>query len=101
MSTLSKEQIEKDVLQIVKDMTQDFDFDFEGEIQPEAKFVENLAFESTDIVELIGAVEKKFQRRKLPFHKLVLKDGKYADFSIRQLSEFLAANLNQPTGTAN
>jgi acyl carrier protein len=96
MSTWTKEQVEQDVLQIVKDMTQDFDFEFEGDIKPEAKFVENLAFESTDIVELIGAVEKKFQRRKLPFHKLVLKDGKYADFSIRQLSDFLTANLNTP-----
>jgi acyl carrier protein len=94
MSALTKEQIEQELLAIVKDMTQDFDFDFEGDIQPEAKFVENLAFESTDIVELIGAVEKKFQRRKLPFHKLVLKDGKYADFSIRQLADFLHANLS-------
>ncbi len=96
MSQWTKEQVQESVLQIVKEMTQDFEFDFSGPIGPEAKFVADLSFESTDIVELIGAVEKKFQRRKLPFHKLVLKDGKYTDFSIGQLSDFLTANLNNP-----
>jgi hypothetical protein len=45
-------------------------------------------------VELVVAIETHFQRRKLPFQNLVLKNGKYADFSVRDLARFLHQQLS-------
>lgn len=94
MSTLSKEQVLKDVTAVIADMIQDFDTGFSGEILPGSKLVGDLDFQSTDIVELVGAIETKFKRRKLPFHKLVLKDGRYSDFTVGQLADFLHEQLS-------
>ncbi len=96
MSTWTHEQVLKDVTTVVAEMIQDFDSGFSGTIGPDSKLVGDLDFQSTDVVELVGAIETKFKRRKLPFHKLVLKDGKYSDFTVGQLADFLVAQLNAP-----
>ena len=96
MTTLSHEQVRAQVLELVRDMMQDFDTDLSGGVKLESFFVADLDFQSTDVVELIVQVEKRFQRRKLPFQKLVLKNGKYADFTVGELADFLYAHLQQP-----
>ncbi len=84
------------VMDLVRDMMQDFDTELAGGVKPESFFVADLDFQSTDVVELIVQVEKRFQRRKLPFQKLVLKSGKYADFTVGELAAFLHEHLQQP-----
>ena len=98
MSTFTKtrEQVLADMLKLVQDMTQDFDLDLEGGIKPGSFFVADLDFQSTDVVELIVQIEKLYQRRKMPFQKLVLKNGKYADFTVGELADFLHAQLSAP-----
>lgn len=94
MTTWTKDAVQAEVLKLVKDLTQDFDFGFEGELGPDSFFVADLDFKSTDVVELVVAVESKFGKRKMPFQELVLKQGKYADFTIRELGDFVFRQLS-------
>ncbi|MBN1556523.1 MAG: acyl carrier protein [Lentisphaerae bacterium] len=94
--TWTRERVLADLLELVTDMTRDFEIDFEGGITPESRFGADLEFESTDVVELVGEIETRFKRRHIPFDKLILKDGRYADFSIRELADFLHQELNTP-----
>lgn len=96
MTIQSKEEVRAQVIELVREMMQDFDTELAGAVKPESFFVADLDFQSTDVVELIVQVEKRFQRRKLPFQKLVLKNGKYADFTVGELADFLHAHLQQP-----
>ena len=92
--TRTESDVLRDVLSIVKNLTSEFEFEFSGEIGPDSLFVADLDFKSTDVVELVVAIETHFQRRKLPFQQLVLKNGKYADFSVRDLAAFLHKQLS-------
>ncbi len=96
MTTLSNEYVRAQVVELVREMMQDVDTELAGAVKPESFFVADLDFQSTDVVELIVQIEKRFQRRKLPFQKLVLKNGKYADFTVGELADFLHAHLQQP-----
>jgi acyl carrier protein len=91
-----RERILKELIGLVSDMTQDFEIEFESALGPAARFGADLEFESTDVVELIDTIETHFQRRSIPFDKLILKDGRYTDFSIRELADFLYTELNAP-----
>ena len=91
------EKVLEELLDLVKDMTRDFEIEFESEIGPESRFGADLEFESTDVVELVGSIEERFQRRHIPFDKLILKDGRYADFSIQELADFLYTELSTPS----
>ncbi|MBA3015704.1 MAG: acyl carrier protein [Proteobacteria bacterium] len=75
----SREQLAHDVVEIIKDMTQDWDLDFNGGIDVNTKLVGDLAFESIDIVQFIVAMEEKFQRRGLPWEEVLMTDGRYVD----------------------
>jgi acyl carrier protein len=96
VETRSRDEILKELLDLVRDMTRDFEIEFESELGPSSRFSADLEFESTDIVELIGTVESHFKRRNIPFDKLILKDGRYTDFSIRDLADFLHNELSAP-----
>ena len=93
MSTLSREEVQKAVLEIVQNMTQDFDFEFSGGIKPESMLGKDLGFESVDVVELFVAIEQHFKKRGLPFQKLVAGAEEYQDIGINQIIDFLHQNL--------
>lgn len=83
------------VIDILKDMTSDWDLDFSGEIGPETQLMSDLAFESIDVVQFVVALQEKFGRRDLPFEKLLMVDGRYVDdLSVAEVSDFLSRQLN-------
>ena len=87
------------VLEILKDLTADWDTDFSGDIGPDTRLIEDLAFESIDVVQLVVSLEGRFQRRDLPFEKLLMHDGRYVDdLTVQQLVDFLDTTL---TGAAH
>jgi acyl carrier protein len=91
---LSKEQIFETVATILTDMTSDWDIDFEGGITPETQIISDLQFESIDVVQFIVQLEGKFQRKDLPFEKLLMVDERYRDdFTVQELVDFLHNNL--------
>ena len=91
----SKETILETLATILADMTSDWDIEHEGGIGPETRLIADLEFESIDVVQLIVAIEERFQRRDLPFEKLLMKDGRYVDeFRVADAVDFLHQHLN-------
>jgi acyl carrier protein len=90
----SHEQIERDLVNILTDMTADWDLSYEGGIQPETRLMADLAFESIDVVQLIVAIEAHFQRRHLHFEHLLMSDGRYVqELQVKEMVDFLAKAL--------
>jgi acyl carrier protein len=56
--------------------------------------MEDLAFESIDVVQLVVALEKNFERKGLPFEQLFMREGDYVDeLEVKEIVEFLHKNL--------
>jgi acyl carrier protein len=79
---------------IVEEMTSDWDTTFEGQIGADTRLIQDLEFESIDIVQLIVAIETRFNRRDLPFEEVLMADGRYVDeLSLGEVAEFLEKRL--------
>ena len=91
---LSREQIGREVVKILTDMTDDWDIDFSGDIGPATRVLADLQFESIDVVQFVVQIESKFQRKKLPFEKLLMVNERYRDdFTVQEVIDFLYTNL--------
>ena len=76
------------------DMTSDWDIDFSGGITPDTNIIADLQFESIDVVQFIVQLEGKFQRKDLPFEKLLMVDERYRDdFTVQEVVDFLHQNF--------
>ena len=83
------------VIDILREMTSDWDMGFGGEIGTETYLVRDLGCESIDIVQFVVALEERFQRRDLPMERLLMVDGRYVDdLSVKDVVAFLATYLN-------
>jgi acyl carrier protein len=93
--------IQDAVLQILKDLTADWDTDYAGAIGPDTRLIADLDFESIDVVELVVGLEGRFQRRDLPFEKLLMQDGRYVeDLTVREVVDFLESELGKRAAEA-
>lgn len=93
--TLNREQILSQIIEILQQMTSDWDTGFSGEIGPHTHLVRDLNCESIDIVQFVVAIEERFQRRDLPMEKLLMVDGRYVDdLPVSEVVNFLYSNLN-------
>jgi acyl carrier protein len=91
----SEQKILNDLVKILQDMTADWDNDFSGSIDSETKLIEELGFESIDIVQFIVAVEEHFQRRGLPWEEVFMLDGRYVDeIKVGDTLQLLFSHLN-------
>lgn len=80
--------------ELLADFTQDWDSEFEGTMTRDTRLLADLGFESIDIIQLVVAIEEMVGKRKLPFDKLLMKEGRYVDdLTIGQIADFLAAQL--------
>ena len=83
-------EIAQSLVAILTDMTSDWDLEREGGIDRDTWLIDDLAFESIDIVELVVAIEESFQTRNIPFEKLLMEEGRYVDdLSVGQVADFL------------
>lgn len=86
----TREDFTREILNIVKGMTAEFDFGYSGEIGPDTRLGEDLDFESVHLVELFVKVEKHFLLRNVPFRNLFMKKGEpTVDLTLGELAEFL------------
>ncbi len=91
---VNTDEIVSRVSSVLADMTGDWDIDYEGEINRETRLIGDLAFESIDIVQLVVAIEGEFQKRGIPFEKLLMIDGRYVDdLTVGDMADFLSANM--------
>ncbi len=87
----TRDEIERDIIAILTDMTADWDLSFTGGIKPDTRLMADLAFESIDVVQLVVAIEAHVKRRHLHFEKLLMADGRYVqELQVKQIADFLA-----------
>ena len=95
----NKEAILQGIINILADMTADWDMEFEGAIGSETKLISDLEFESIDVVQFIVAIEEHFKRRGLPFEELLMIDGRYVDeIKVADTVAFLDHHFNNHEG---
>jgi acyl carrier protein len=87
---ITQETISKDVVRILEDLTSDWDTEFAGKIGNDTHIISDLEFESIDVVQFIVQLETIFERKDLPFEKLLMIDGRYKDdLTVGEVVEFL------------
>ncbi len=70
------------------------DWGLDAEITAETWLVEDLGFDSIDVIQFIVAVETAFDKRNVGFQELIMQDGRYVDdLSVGQMATFLEARL--------
>jgi acyl carrier protein len=94
MTSYDENRILTEFVGILQEMTGDWDTGHDV-ISIDTNIIDDLGFESVDIVQLVVAIESHFQRRDFPFDKLLMRDGRYVeDLSVRDAVNFLQAHLN-------
>ena len=64
-------------------------------ITAETKLVEDLEFDSIDVIQLVVAIETEFNNRSIGFQDLLMQDGRYVDdLSVREIEAFLTTRLD-------
>ena len=87
----TREELERDIIALLTDMTSDWDMPFSGAIAPDTRLMADLAFESIDVVQLVVAIEAHLQRRHLHFEQLLMVDGRYVqELQVSEIVDFLA-----------
>lgn len=95
MTLLTRSEVEKKVIVVLNDMTDDWDLDLSDGIGPQTLLLSDLGFESVDVVQLAVALEQAMGREGLPFEKLFMKDGDYVDdLRVQEVVDFLDCELN-------
>jgi acyl carrier protein len=93
MGTVTTEVVEKTLLEIVRDLIQDWGLCLDDDIKGHTKLVADLEFASVDIIQLCVAIEQHYGH-KMGFQDLLMKDGSYvSDLSITQVADFLVDRL--------
>jgi acyl carrier protein len=91
----TKETIQSDIIELLKDLTSDWDLELDVSFHAGTQLVNELEFESIDIVEFVVAVEELYKRRGLPFEELLMLDGRYVDeITVNDVVNFLYPHLN-------
>jgi acyl carrier protein len=90
----TRDELERDIVAILTDMTSDWDLSFSDPINGETRLMADLAFESIDVVQLVVAIEAHVRRRHLHFEQLLMVDGRYVqELQVKQIADFLAQQL--------
>ncbi|MCS0494099.1 hypothetical protein NVS89_03245 [Ancylobacter sp. MQZ15Z-1] len=94
MSLATRSDVEGAVINVANDMVAGWDIELPNGINAETRLMEDLSFESIDVVQFAVAIEQAVDRKGLPFEKLFMKDGEYVDdVELREVSEFLCREL--------
>jgi acyl carrier protein len=70
------------------------DWGLDTEISGETSLVEDLEFDSIDVIQFVVEMEKAFQSRNLGFQALLMQEGRYVDdLTVAQIEAFLTSRL--------
>ena len=90
----TKDKVLKSMIEIVKEVSQDFESGFAGDISAATHLGNDLDFESIDVVEMSVSIEQCFKRRKIPFQKLFEGKDHYYDLTVQEIADFLSEFLS-------
>lgn len=89
---MNKNAIQDQIIQTLKDFIEDWGLD--AEVTADTTIVEDLEFDSIDVIQFTVELEKVFGNRKLRFQDLLMKDGRYVDdLSVAEFAAFLHTKL--------
>ena len=89
---MTKEEVRSTVVTTLKDFIQDWGLD--TDVSEATTIVEDLEFDSIDVIQFTVALESAFGSRKLGFQDLLMQDGRYVDdLSVAQFQDFLETRL--------
>lgn len=72
------------------------DWGLDATITADTKLVEDLEFDSIDVIQFVVAMESAFQSRSLGFQDLLMQGGRYVDdLSVGQIEAFLEQRLGR------
>jgi acyl carrier protein len=72
------------------------DWGLDATITADTKLVEDLEFDSIDVIQFVVAMESAFQSRNLGFQELLMQGGRYVDdLSVGQIEAFLEQRLGR------
>ncbi len=81
------------LVEIVKDLIQDWGLELENDINGNTTLVDELEFASVDIIQLCVAIEEHFDK-KIGFQDLLMQNGSYvSDLSILQIDNYLQSKI--------
>ena len=84
---MNKDVVKEKVISVLEDFIQDWGLD--TEITPATKLVEDLGFDSIDVIQLTVALESAFGGRRIGFQELLMQGGRYVDdLSVGQFQAF-------------
>jgi acyl carrier protein len=90
----NRASIENKVIAVANEMVAHWGLDLPGGITKDTRLIEDLTFESIDIVQFAVGIERAFDRKSLPFEQLFMKDGAYVDdITISEVIDFLCTEL--------
>jgi acyl carrier protein len=89
-----EQEIRAALVQILTDMTADWELDLPHGIRGDTGLIGDLGCESIDIVMFIVAVEERFGHKSLPFETLLMEGDRYVtDLSVDDTTSFLVREL--------
>jgi acyl carrier protein len=90
-----EEAILDDLIRIFEEMSSGWEMRFKSSIGPEIFLGADLGFKSVDLVRLIAAIQKGYDRQDLPFQELFIPDDRpVEDLRVSDLVDFLHKHLN-------
>jgi acyl carrier protein len=90
----SREDIQVGVVNVLQNMVEEWDLDLAEPIGPDTRIIEDLGFESIDLVQLVVGIEEKFGVRGLPYEEVLMKDGAYVtEIHLSDLVDFLQRHI--------
>jgi len=94
VGSVSRDVVLKQLVEVLEDMTSDWDIEFSGKIAEDTFLVRDLAFESIDVVHLIVTLGQLYDEKDLGFERILIQDGRYvSDLSVTQIADFLTEVL--------
>lgn len=72
------------------------DWDIEEPISSATRVVADLGFESIDLIQMVGALERAFRLHGMSLVDMLVVDGRYVDdLSVGQITDAVAVRLEQ------
>ena len=94
-STGHRDAILYDLINLLKDMTSDWEMAFSNPIGAETLLMADLGLKSIQMVQLVVAIEGHFKRKDLPFQELFMPNhGELNDLRVSELVDFLHTHLS-------
>jgi acyl carrier protein len=98
MVVFTTETIEQTLIEIVKDLIQDWGLDLDDGISGHTRLAADLEFASVDIIQLCVAIEQHYNQ-KIGFQDLLMENGRYvSDLSISEIAGFLVDRISNKGG---